>query len=179
MLLTKKKLRSIKLAKAAAKSLLFLYVLNFTVFPPQARSKGLSLRYDISLLKTGDIIFRRGRSIVSQMVLSADGGSSYSHVGMIKIIEGTAFVAHTTTDEPPGEDVARVEPLDVFLSDNRASSAAIYRLKESARHFAPKAVETALSFAEKRIPFDDGLDLSTADRLYCTELVWRDRKSVV
>jgi hypothetical protein len=168
-----KKVRSIKWPKAAAGGLLFLYVINFTIFPPQAKSKGLALHYDVTALETGDFVFRRGRSLISQMVLSADSSSSYSHVGIIMIIEGNAFVAHTTTGEPPIEDVARVEPLDVFLRDDRASAAAVYRLKDSARHFAVKAVEAALSFAEKRVPFDDALDLSTSDKLYCTEMVWR------
>lgn len=148
-------------------------MINFTIFPPQAKPKGLPLRYDVKMFETGDLIFRRGRSLVSQIVLSADGASSYSHVGIIKIIGGSAFVAHTTTDEPPSEDVARVEPLDVFLRDDRASAAAVYRLKGSAQHFTARAVEAALSFAEKRIPFDDGLDLNTTDKLYCTEMVWR------
>ena len=168
------KLRSIRLSKLAAKFLLLLYIINFTIFPPQARSRGLTLKYDASVLQTGDIIFRRGRSLVSQLVLSADGRSNYSHVGMIKMIEGRPFVAHVTTDDPPGSpDIARIEPLDRFLSDDRAVSAAVYRIKDSARPVAGRAVDIALSFVEERVPFDGEMDLRTTDKLYCTEMVWR------
>jgi uncharacterized protein YycO len=162
------------LSKPAAKFLLLLYIINFTIFPPQARSRGLSLNYDASIFQDGDIIFRRGRSLVSQIVLSADERSPYSHVGLIKLIEGHPFVAHVTTSDPPGSpDIARLDPLDSFLSDDRALSAAVFRVKDTARRFAGAAVDAALSYVEKRVPFDDEMDLRTTDKLYCTEMVWR------
>ena len=38
---------------------------------------------DTGLLETGDLIFRRGESIASRLVLLADTQSVYSHVGLL------------------------------------------------------------------------------------------------
>ncbi len=112
--------------------------------------------------------------MASRFILSADSQSPFTHAGLIHKIEGEPYVIHVIADEPPGsEDVVRVEPLEIFLGRDRASLAAVYRLREDRDHYAARAVELALSYVNERLLFDADFDLRTTDKLYCTELVWR------
>jgi len=130
------------------------------------------ISYDSRIIQTGDVIFRRGRSVVSEIVLAADRRLPFSHVGIVIVGDQRAWVVHATPDEPPGTDgIVRVEQLAEFLSADRASAAAVYRTDDRAS--ASRAAAVATEYARRRLPFDAAFDLSTADRLYCTELVWR------
>jgi uncharacterized protein YycO len=117
--------------------------------------------------------------MISEAVLAADGQTPYSHTGVIRVINGVPFVVHAITGEPQGgDDIVKAEPLALFLAYDRASATAVYRLKEDADHVADKAADVALSYAARRVPFDGDFDLASADKLYCTELVWRAYREV-
>lgn len=132
------------------------------------------VRYDSSRFRDGDIIFRRGVSVESEAVMAFDGNGDYSHVGIIKFVDGQPQVVHVTADEPPrSPNVTRVEPLAQYLEPARASAAAVYRARAEDRRFIPGALRTADKYVQARIPFDRGMDLRSTDEMYCTELVWR------
>ena len=65
-----------------------------------------------------------------------------------------------------------------FLGTDRASSAAVYRVRATERAYTSLAVAQATTFAFNKVPFDAAFDLKTPDTLYCTELVWRAYKDV-
>ena len=128
--------------------------------------------YNPGALRTGDVIFRRGRSVVSEIVLTADRQGSFSHVGMVLVEAGIPWVVHATPDEPVDTQGAVVrEHLNQFLSADRASATAVYRASDPVR--ADHAAAVAADYARRRLPFDAAFDLLTSDNLYCTELVWR------
>ena len=132
------------------------------------------VRYDAALLRDGDIIFRRGVSVESEAVMALDGNGDYSHVGIIKFINGQPQVIHVTADEPPGSpDVTRIEPLAQYLEPARASAAAVYRIRMDERRFIAGALRTADGYVTARVPFDSAMDLNSPSAMYCTELVWR------
>jgi uncharacterized protein YycO len=122
-------------------------------------------------VRPGDLVFRRGRSLVSYAVLYADPTSRYSHVGLVVQTQGDTLVVHATPG-PHGEPPApvRVEPLSVFLAPDHAVQAAVVRAPAS---HARRAAQVARTYATDARVFDDAFDLATADQLYCTELVWR------
>lgn len=126
---------------------------------------------DSSTLVPGDLVFRRGRSMISRAVLSLDGESEFSHVAIAVSIANQIRVVHAIP--PEGTDSGGVieEPLESFLIPELASAAALYRPKDAA--VGTRAAATALRYARARTPFDSGFDLSTPDAMYCTELVWR------
>lgn len=141
-----------------------------TIAPLVRPSRGLS--FDETVLAPGDLLFRRGRSLVSRAVLTAEDGGEYSHVGLVTVIAGRAWVIHSTPpDEPESRGGVVVEPIAMFLAPERASAAALYR------PLYPKAAvvaeRVARGFVQARLPFDAAFDLHTARKLYCTELVWR------
>ena len=130
---------------------------------------------DSRVLRPGDIILRRGRDAVSAVVLTADSGSRYSHVGIIVPLGRLLGVAHALPEDathPEGRVL--VEPIGEFLSPEKASELAVYRLREHPdEETAGQASRLALRYVRERRSFDGDFDLETPEKLYCSELVWR------
>lgn len=128
-----------------------------------------------SLLMNGDIIFRKGRSFVSRMVLQIDNRSDFSHVGIILVEDDSIFVIHSVPDEDEnGIDMVKIDDIKTFLQYDRATAVTVYRLNNNE---SDKVLNTAVNYAKEKaineIPFDGGFDLSDDERLYCTELIWK------
>ena len=125
-------------------------------------------------LQNGDLVFRKGRSVESQMVLFSDQESDYSHVGIVYMIEGEAYVIHTVPDELESSiDYIKMEKIEEFFNSEKASKGSVLRTKTEYISFALLAAQKAKCFYDRKIIFDDAFDLKTEDKLYCTELVWK------
>ena len=125
-------------------------------------------------LQNGDLVFRKGRSVESQIVLFSDQESDYSHVGIIYMIENKAYVIHTVPDESESNvDYIKMEKIEEFFNPKKASKGSVLRTKEKYISFATLAAQKAKWFYDSKIIFDDAYDLKTEDKLYCTELVWK------
>lgn len=139
-------------------------------------SEGELLVRDTSQFQTGDLVFVRGRSWRSRIVLLFNsGGSDFSHVGLVWRRNGKAFVIHatpTSSNNPEGGGVM-LDPLRQFLSTKHVSQAALYRVNDRNRDIAKRAAATAQQYAARALPFDHDFDASTPSKLYCTELIWR------
>lgn len=123
-----------------------------------------------SHFQTGDLLFLRGSSLRTHVVLEADPDSPYSHVGMIQRRGGLVLLLHAAPDPPVphGAAVVRVEPLTSVL--RRAVHAAVYRPRSTEAEI-DVAGDAARSYLGR--PFDADLDLDSDAAIYCTELVWR------
>lgn len=130
---------------------------------------------DTGLLKTGDLIFRRGKSIASRLVLLADKQSAYSHVGLLLMDGSEAVVIHVVPPETVSDPASvYMEPLETFIDVRHTSAVSVRRLGHArASEYATLAAEVASAYARNTLPFDRRFDLESKDRLYCTELVWR------
>jgi uncharacterized protein YycO len=125
-------------------------------------------------LQNGDLIFRRGTSIESQIVLLTDQDSEYSHVGMIYKINGRLFVIHSVpkeNDADPG--YIKLELIDEFLSERKATRVAIYRLLQNSLAKKNIASSYAYNCYFDNYSFDHNYDLNSDTQLYCTELIWK------
>lgn len=131
------------------------------------------LVYDPAIFRSGDVVLRRGQSALSHAVLSADSQGRYSHVGLVRVSDGKVWVIHTVPQQKASRERGgvKIEQVSDFLAPANAIAAAIYRPKSF--QAAPLAVRAAGDFARRHLPFDGAFDLSTPDRLYCTELIWR------
>ena len=87
---------------------------------------------DTGLLKTGDLIFRRGKSIASRLVLLADKESSYSHVGLLFMDGSEGLVIHVVPAETDG-DLAQVQVdrLASFIDARHNSAVSVRRLRRT------------------------------------------------
>ncbi len=119
---------------------------------------------------TGDLLFLRGTSLRTRVVLGADPDSPYSHVGMVQRRGSLVLLLHAAPDPPVpgGASVVRAEPLVTVL--RRAVHAAVYRPRSTEAEINA-AVDAARTYLSR--PFDADLDLDSDAAIYCTELVWR------
>lgn len=151
----------------------FLFTFSIILPTDSPNFKIGSYYLDKSLLNSGDIIFRRGTSFVSMLVLNLDKRSPYSHTGIIKLVGDEIFVVHAVPSEEAGEkDLTKIDPLNKFLRKDRATAIAVYRFIEDA--ITP---DEASAFAYRHgllgTEFDGSFDLSDDSKLYCTELIWK------
>lgn len=122
--------------------------------------------------RTGDVLFRRGRSLISRAVLWADSAGEYSHVGVIIRHKGDVLVVHAEPGDRLEDGHVRAEPVDSFLASDRASTWALYRpVKQLDSAEASVLTDAALQHVRNRTPFDAALDTGDSTQMYCTELV--------
>lgn len=125
-------------------------------------------RWGRQVLRTGDILFRRGDARVlggffpfSRFIANASG-SQFSHTGTVVVEDGEPVVYDTTNPS------VRRQPFKVWVLDNTGPFGA-KRLKPAYRNRIPKVVEYLKAVYEKQVPFD--WELSNDDRnLYCLEM---------
>jgi hypothetical protein len=72
-----------------------------------------------------------------------------------------------------GNDEMKCEKLESFLSFEKASRAAVYRVHGMSDEALMKAVEWAKKAFDARVKFDGEYNLLSDDKLYCTELIWK------
>lgn len=128
--------------------------------------------YDLHLIKSGDIIFRRGIGLASDLILSADNTCPYSHVGIIEKTNDGIFVIHSSpADEYKSTNTISKEPLKLFLSKETATDFTVLRIKQKLN--LQKVIRFADSIFNNALEFDDDFDLINSDKFYCTELVYK------
>ncbi len=164
-----------KYSRQFLQAALLLLILSL-FFPSDTISRNTgSWSVGTAIFQSGDIIFRRGISLISQMVLLADSRSPYSHTGIIKTENEKIFVIHSVPAEEKWEtDKVKKELLEDFLRKDRASAIGLYRLNgEFKDSVIRNAILAAEKFAIENTPFDGGFDLDDNTRIYCTELIWK------
>ena len=162
-------------------SLLLLIAIGFMlVFAKRESADTFPVRQSINMrelpaLSDGDLVFRKGRSLVSRVVLMSDAASEYSHVGIVAFKNDEPFIVHVAPGEPEenGAEKVKCETPSDFLDAKKANLYAVFRLVSDEKHQAKVAAEKALDYYEKDLPFDKALDFRSDDKLYCTELVWK------
>lgn len=124
------------------------------------------------ILEPGDIVLRCGSGITSRAVLFADGGGSYSHVGIVADSAGVMMIVHAVPDEHNNSsDVDRVKmdtPED-FFSNIRTSNGRIMRYQDC--ETAAKAATEAYMIYKRGTLFDHDYDDRDTTKMYCCELV--------
>jgi len=133
-----------------------------------------SFQIDENILQEGDIVFRRGMSLASRVVLLAGKEGGYSHIGIIVKDSLNWKVIHAVpgeTDKKNPEEIIKKESLSQFFASERAVAGAIFRLDtiESIRF---QAAQKAKILFERKLLFDHQYDLEDSSKMYCTELIY-------
>ncbi len=144
-------------------------------------------------LYSGDVVFRRGSGLVSDLVMILNSQSEYSHVGVLvsrealvgsavfkgDTIHGEWWVVHTVPYE--GESVADdhivLENLESFFGEDKAQGGAIYRVEMDSVSVS-KIERYLMRELEICRPFDHDYSLESDSAHYCSELVYRAFMSV-
>ena len=130
---------------------------------------------DTCQLQVGDVVFRQGVSLESEVVILAQGHEGmYSHCGIVVDSAGVMMIVHAVPDEPDFEgDVNRVkmDRPERFYMTSRASRGEVMRCDNPA--VAQAAAAQAKLYYKTHMLFNDDYDDADTTRLYCTQLVLR------
>ena len=133
----------------------------------------LSPKIPIEKLQAGDIAFRRGESIASEVVLYNDIDGRYSHVGLVVETDSGLMVAHSVPGETSTQetiDVIQIEHINHFFEPKVSVRGEIMRMNlDSVQRHLLNIL--ALKKVDDKVPFDHNYDLSDTTKLYCTELL--------
>lgn len=133
-----------------------------TVFVDSAFAKGL----EFAKLKTGDIIFRKEDSFLSDRFEKLDG-RGYSHVGIIYLKNNQIFVLHIEQNSEKND--LKIVSLKKYLK-----YATRYKIKRLKTSYNEKSININIQKIIKDNPkFDFKFDLKSDDKMYCTELVYK------
>lgn len=124
-------------------------------------------------LQGGDLIFRRGEGFWGTAINHHLGRQDFTHGGIIDRQGEKVWVIHAALGDPPGQGTVIRETVAQFLQREPVTGWGIYRWD----HLTTGDRQTLLTYLRQQVahqtPFDSQFDLSTGDRLYCTELIWR------
>lgn len=126
---------------------------------------------DSTRFEQGDILLREGNSfisiLISQAFPSADG---MSHCGILVQEEGMWRIIHSISGSISDIDGIRIEDLQSFIS--RAHLGNIRHVKPVFQIDRSLLCDRARHYLKQQSAFDHDFDLSTRNRLYCSELIW-------
>ena len=155
-------------------SLVFLAISLLIISCKQHQKEYNPPTIDESILQEGDIAFRRGYSMASRMVLTADKSSTYSHAGII-VHDGSGWkVIHAVpgeTDKENPEERIKKETLTQFYAPDKSKQGAIYRL-DTSMQIREIAVKKAKELYQRKLLFDHDYDSEDSTKIYCTELLY-------
>lgn len=146
-----------------------------TLFAPSCKDqeRGHAIDLPVDKFHEGDIVFRRGMGLTSQIVLAADSKGTYSHIGILKQIDNNWYVIHAVPGEPDYKgdaDRVKIDDLYRFFAPDRASRGAVMRV-DGESQAAQRAAQHALALFEAGVLFDHDYNLTDTTQMYCTELV--------
>lgn len=124
-----------------------------------------------STFQEGDIVFRRGQGLNSEVVLFADCGM-YSHVGIVVDYQGKKMIVHSVPweqEHKDDEDKIKMDSIEGFFSHERAVVGAICRPIDSL--ICKQSSQYAIELFNRGVLFDHDYDSSDTSKLYCTELL--------
>ena len=139
----------------------------------QCTTRQVSSEFTIStnLLQEGDIAFRRGEGITSDIVAYNDADGKYSHVGVVAKIDSCFVIVHSVPGEgTEGQDIVRAVALNDFFATDKAIKGEIMRIALDSLQqqvISKRAIEKA----RLQVEFDHQYNLDDTTKLYCTELL--------
>lgn len=127
---------------------------------------------DSLAFEEGNILLRRGNSIVSSMIVRAfPEGRGMSHCGVLVRNGGNWELIHSISGQISDEDGIRSEPLQSFVKNAKDNE--VLHVKPAFGVNRQRITHESRVLLASKLPFDHGFDLDTPDKLYCTELVRR------
>ncbi len=125
----------------------------------------------VSLLKPGYLVLRMGLGADSRLLAQMNRkDKSYSHCGIVLIENGCPFVYHSIGGENNPDERLRRDSAKFFFSPlyNTALAVVRYDLNSTELDELQKVVR---AYYKLRPKFDMKFNLSTDDKLYCSEFV--------
>ncbi len=130
-------------------------------------------------LQSGDLIFREGKGFISEALKQFNRKDPrFTHGGIVHIENGEVYVYHCVGGEGNPDNRMKKEGLKRFCSPQFAKSYGIFRPEISQEQLG--AIDSlAGHFFQLGIEFDTHFDLSSDDKMYCTEMIYKVFKEVL
>jgi hypothetical protein len=126
-----------------------------------------------SLVKTGDLVVRTGKDFTSEtMRLLSKNDKTYSHCGVASIEHDSLFVYHSIGGEWNPDQKLRRDPFEIFCNPYENRGFGIFRYNMSASGNI-NFVKIVRKLYDRKIMFDMRFDLTSDDRMYCSEFVYK------
>jgi hypothetical protein len=126
------------------------------------------------LIQTGDIILRCGKDMTSYKIREmSERDKTYSHAGIAIVKPEGVFIYHLTPpelDEPKGDTVIRLEPLEKFADPENNFEFGIGRYPLSNQQIG-ELINHIDSLRMQNVSFDFLFDLKTKKKMYCSEMI--------
>jgi len=132
-------------------------------------------------LQEGDIIFRHGFGIISDIIVKyAESDYPISHCGIIiKDSFGKLFVIHTVSNTLADIDGMQKDKLNVFVKGSHKNSIIVARYNYENNTQPQKIAKQANYYLSKRIPFDNNFDCTDSSAFFCTEFIYMVFKNAI
>lgn len=132
----------------------------------------------LSLLRPGDIILRRGDgSLSTQIIKMMEEDNNISHCGIVALQDNEWKVIHALGGPTSETDGVQVENLQSFVGKTLDNTIFISRpiFADSLDYWIPYY---AYQYAEQQIPFDYYFNLESDDSFGCTEFIYKVFKKI-
>lgn len=127
----------------------------------------------VQLLKTGDLVVRRGDDMTSYMLSKLNvEDKTYSHCGLVVVEGGYPYVYHSIGGEDNPDELMRKDSAHVWFSPVNNHAFAVYRY-DMADSTINSLVGQLGDYYRKKKMFDMEFDMATEDRLYCSEMIYK------
>jgi len=141
---------------------------NEVVKPVNTNMNG---NYRLPELKTGDLVFRSGKGLISDMFARVSNTSGvYSHVGIVLKNQTETCVFHILDNKKDQSNHLICEPLNSFVNNFTDNNVGIYRLDLSSEE-QNNLVNYIKQLYKNGMKFDDEFSLDSDEKQYCSELV--------
>lgn len=164
----------IRLRKIALKILVCVAAMSFLVSCGGGGEQLSAVVLPLDSVRNGDIVFRRGCSFSSEMIMSHERENKYTHIGVVCRNDSGCFVIHAVNEEYdfPGDfDRVKIDPIEAFFAPDRARAGAICHswLGDSVQEVI---MSRAMELVHDSVRFDSGFNHDDSAELYCSELVY-------
>jgi hypothetical protein len=124
-----------------------------------------------SLLKEGDLVVRLNRDPSSQFIRNLNRHDrTYSHSGIVIYENGYPYIYHMVMGDENPDGKLKKDSLTRFCNPRKNMAYGIYRYDLSTAEF--KKLKTIVyDWYAKGIRFDADFNLSTDDKMYCSEMI--------
>ena len=125
------------------------------------------------MVRQGDLIVRTGIDFTSEIMRQLSlQDKTYSHCGIASIEHDSLFVYHSIGGEWNPDQKLRRDPFDIFCNPFENRGFGIFRYNLSPGENA-RLISIAQEYYNQGIMFDMQFDLSSNERMYCTEFVYK------
>ncbi|MEO6489359.1 MAG: hypothetical protein ABIO04_05400 [Ferruginibacter sp.] len=131
------------------------------------------IREIIPIIKNGDLVTRSGNDFTSKSFRSLNQrDQAFSHCGIASIENGTVIIYHALGGDFNPDQKIRRDPIELFAEPSGNIRLGIFRFSVP-DSIQQNFVEEAKKFYKSAIMFDMDFDLTTNDRMYCAEFIYK------